>query len=127
MDTPDRSPVELLTALNDAWAAGRLQDLEPLLHPRSVIVGPDLTRLSDGRDACIDSYREFLASSTVHAFEERDVKVEEYDGAAILSYTYRIAYELDGERYDDEGSEVLVLVRADRRWQIAWRQVLAAT
>jgi hypothetical protein len=127
MNPPDRSPAELLRALNDAWAAGRLLDLEPLLHPRSVIVGPDLTRLSDGRDACIASYRDFLAAATVRAFEERDVRAEEYNGAAILSYTYRIVYESDGEQHDDEGREVLVLVRGETGWQVAWRQLLDAT
>jgi hypothetical protein len=126
MNPSKLSPAEVLTALNAAWVAGRLADLERLLHPRSVIVGSDLTRLAEGRAACVASYRDFLAAVTVHAFEERDIRAEEYDGTAVVSYSYRINYESGGEQYVDDGREVLVLVRAEYGWQAVWRQVLVA-
>jgi hypothetical protein len=120
------SPAEVVTAINRAWVSGRLGDLEPLLHPRAIIVGADLSRLAEGRDACIASYRDFLSAATVHEFQERDVRVEEYEGAAVVSYGYRIRYESGGERHQEEGREVLLLVRSVDGWQGAWRQVLPA-
>jgi hypothetical protein len=121
------SPAESLIALNVAWAAGRLDDVERLLHPRAVIVGADLSRLAEGREACVASYRNFLAAVTVVAFAEHDIRAEEYDGTAVVSYSYRIKYESGGEQYDDDGREVLVLVRAEHSWQVAWRQILTAS
>jgi hypothetical protein len=77
MNLPHTSPAGVLAALNRAWVTGRLEDLGLLLHPRSVIVGHDLVRLAEGRDACVASYRDFLATVTVHTFAERDVRVQE--------------------------------------------------
>jgi uncharacterized protein DUF4440 len=120
------SPAEVLTALNEAWVSGRLEELEHLLHPRSVFVGPDLTRLAEGRAACVASYRDFLAAATVHEFEERDARVDEYDSTAVVSYRYRISYESGDNQRDEEGREALVLAKAEHGWQIAWRQVLVS-
>jgi hypothetical protein len=122
----DLSPAEVLTAVNHAWSSGRLEDLECLLHPRSVIVGPDLTRLADGRGACVASYRDFLAAVTIHKFEVRDVQTEEYEGTAVVSYGYQISYDSGGEQHDDDGRELLVLVSTEHGWQVVWRQVVVA-
>jgi uncharacterized protein (TIGR02246 family) len=117
-------PSEALTAINRAWRAGRLDELRSFFHPDAVIVRPDLTPVGSGRDACVESYAEFLAAATVHEFDETQVRVDEYDRAAVVSYEYRIRYDSNGVAYDERGREVIVLVRQDETWQVAWRLVL---
>jgi uncharacterized protein DUF4440 len=117
-------PSEVLTAVNRAWRGGRLEELRPFFHPDVVIVGPDLTPVGRGRDACVSSYAQFLAAATVHEFEETEVRLDEYDHAAVVSYGYRIRYDLDDVGYDERGREVILLVRRGETWQVAWRLVL---
>jgi ketosteroid isomerase-like protein len=117
-------PSEVLTAVNRAWCAGRIEELRSFFHPDAVIVGPDLTPVGRGRDACVESYAEFLAAATVHEFDETQVRVDDYGNAAVVSYDYRIRYELKDMTYDERGREVILLVRQDETWQVAWRLVL---
>ena len=121
MPVPHLAPAEILCAINRSWVTGRLEDLEPLLHPRAVIVGADLTPLAEGRDACVGSYRDFLDAATVRSFQEHDVRVERYGDTSIVSYR---DYDIEGRRHEQEGREVLVLVASEQGWQAVWRQVL---
>lgn len=117
-------PAEVLTAVNRAWRAGRIEELRSLFHPDAVIVGPDLEPAGRGRDACVESYAEFLAAATVHEFDETRVRVDDYGHAAAVSYDYRIRYAMNGRTYDERGREVVLLVRQGEAWQVAWRLVL---
>lgn len=120
------APIDALRAINRSWSAGRLEDLERLLHPRCAIVGADLTRFAVGRDACVRSYRDFLDAATVHSFNEHDVRVEQYDSTSIASYRYQIDYELAGQRHQEDGREVVVFIANEQGWQAVWRQILPA-
>ncbi len=120
----DLGPIEVLTAVNRAWREGRLDDLRSFLHPDAVIVGPDLAPLGRGRDACVESYAQFLAAATVHQFDESRIRLDVYGHAAVVGYDHRIRYDMDGVAHDERGSEVLLLVRHDETWQVAWRLVL---
>jgi hypothetical protein len=117
-------PAEVLTAINRAWRAGRIEELRSLFHPDAVIVGPDLAAVGRGRDACVESYAEFLAAATVHEFDETRVRVDDYGHAAAVSYDYRIRYAMKGMTFDERGREVILLVRQGETWQVAWRLIL---
>jgi ketosteroid isomerase-like protein len=117
-------PSEVLTAVNRAWRGGRLEELRSFFHPDVVVVGPDLTPVGSGRDACVESYAQFLAAATVHEFEETQVRLDEYGQAAVVSYDYRIRYDVNDVGYDERGREVIILVRQGETWQVAWRLVL---
>jgi len=117
-------PTEVFAAFNRAWRTGRLEELPSFFHPEAVIVGPDLTPLGRGRAACVESYAQFLAVATVHEFEATRVHADEYDQAAVVSYDYRIRYESEDGVHDERGSEVMLLVRQDETWQVAWRLVM---
>jgi Domain of unknown function (DUF4440) len=125
-DAPTRGlgPAEVLTALNRAWREGRMEELRSVFHPDAVIVGPDLTPVGRGRDACIASYAQFMARATVHQFDETQVRIHVYDNAAVVGYDYRIRYDLDDVAYDERGREAILLVWQDESWQVAWRLVL---
>jgi hypothetical protein len=122
----DARPAEVLVAVNRAWCESRFEDLDALLHPRAVIAGFDLARYAEGRDSCLASYRDFVESAIIHAFDVHNVRVEEHDRTAIVTYAYRIRYEMDGQLHSEEGRELLVLVAGEEGWQVAWRQLLPA-
>ncbi len=121
------SPGEVARALDAAWVAGRHDELAGLLHPDMVILGPDLQPVASGRTACASSYRAFRDSVDLQEFQVTDAHEHVTDeGTAVVSCTYRIAYETDGVPSRHIGRDVLVLTRAgeDGDWQVVWRLAL---
>jgi hypothetical protein len=116
------TPLELVQAINEAWVEGRAADALPeLLTEDAVIVGPDLSRLAEGRDACVASYVGFADETEVIDFQEFDHRVDASGPAAVVDYAYRAVYRRDGEELTDYGRDVIVAVETESGWQAAWR------
>jgi len=116
------SPEELVRAINEAWIEGRAAKALPeLFLPDAVIVGPDMTRLAEGRAACVKSYVEFAAGLDMVDFEEFDHRVDSFGPAAVVDYAYRARYRRDGEELTDFGRDVVMAVATEAGWRVAWR------
>jgi hypothetical protein len=116
------TPLDLARAINEAWCQGRAAEALPeLFTEEAVIVGPDLSRLAEDRDACVASYVEFANEIDVIEFDEFDHRVDAYGPAAVVDYAYRAVYRRDGEELTDYGRDVIVAVETPSGWQVAWR------
>jgi ketosteroid isomerase-like protein len=90
-----------------------------------VIVHPGFQGRSTGRDAAVGSYVAFTSQAKVLAFEEVAEDVDVYGDTAVVSYTFVIAYETgDGRRLQEQGRDLFVLKRENRRWRAVWRTLL---
>jgi len=121
---PLQSVRALIERLNDAWLAGRYDELEPLFHPAVVVVGSGFAGRVEGRAACIQSYCDFGAAARVEAFEPGDLTIEVWGATALVQYPFAIGYVLGETRYDEKGRELLVLVQEAGEWQVAWRTLV---
>ena len=116
------SPLELVEAINEAWMEGRAAEALPgMFAEQAVIVGPDLSRLAEGRAACVESYVQFAAGISLIEFVEFDHRVDSFGAAAIVDYAYRAVYEREGEELTDYGRDVIMAVDTGSGWQAAWR------
>jgi hypothetical protein len=116
------SPLELVNAINEAWTEGRAAAALPdMFTEGAVIVGPDLSRLAEGRDACVASYVQFAAQIELLEFAEFDHRVDSFGGVAVVDYAYRAVYERHGAELTDYGRDVILAVETDSGWQVAWR------
>jgi len=115
---------DLLMRLNAAWTQRRFADLEPLLHPDAVFVHPGWERRSNGREACIASYREFMEKAALSEFTTADFVVDTWGPTAVASYRFSIAWEEAGKPDRAEGQEVFALTRAREGWLILWRTLV---
>jgi hypothetical protein len=116
------SPLELVRAINAAWVEGRAAEALPqLFGEEAVIVGPDLSRLAEGRDACVESYVQFAGEIDLTEFEEFDHRLDDFGAAAVIDYGYRAVYLREGEELTDYGRDVIVAVRSEDGWQATWR------
>ena len=116
------TPVELVVAINQAWTQGRAAAALPeLFTAGAVIVGPDLSRRAEGRDACVASYVAFAKQTALLEFDEFDHRVDEFDTAAIVDYAYRAVYRRDGKELTDYGRDVILAVRTEAGWLASWR------
>lgn len=115
-----RNVQRLVQNMNDAWLEQRFDDLASYFTESVVMVPPGGSRL-EGRDAMVDSFRQFLAVAQVHAFGAERLDVDRVGTAAIATLRFRIDYEIRGERSEERGTEVLGCVPDADQWRIAWR------
>ena len=111
--------------LNNAWIEGRCDDLVPLFHDQVVMVPPGTGQRIVGRDAMVDSYRQFLAAAKVHEFRTLDLRADVFGGTAVAALRFEIRYEMQGRVYQERGTDFMVLHRDDSAWQVVWRTQVA--
>jgi hypothetical protein len=110
--------------LNEAWRTGRLEVLPALFHEHAVIVDATHQQLAIGREACVESYRAFVTSTSVRAYAEETPTVDVWGCTAVVSYPFRIRYTVGERSYDEAGNDCLVLTRDTSGWQVVWRQLV---
>jgi hypothetical protein len=120
----DGDPWRVVERLNEAWRTQRLAVLPALFHEQAVIVDATHQPLAVGRAACVESYRAFVASTVVESYEEGAPTVALFGATAVVSYPFQIRYTLDGQTYNETGSDCLVLTRDTPGWLVAWRQLV---
>jgi ketosteroid isomerase-like protein len=111
----------LVRDLNAAWLEGRIEDLDLFFHEQVAMAPPGGASRVVGREKMVDSFREFLAVAKVHEFETLDLQVNLFGPTAIAGLRFRIRYEMQGQVYDEKGTDVLVLNRDDEAWRVVWR------
>jgi hypothetical protein len=112
-----------IARINDAWRAGRVDELRPLCDPDMVIVGPKYEVLARSAEACIASYRDFLRASTIHEYRESSVSVHEAGPIAVATFAWEMEYEQSGRRSHERGTDLFVLRKEGGAWRAVWRAV----
>ncbi len=124
---PDAESIRaVLSALTAAWRSGRTVDVGVLLHPSVVFVRPGFTERAEGRAACVATYEEFLSAALVLRYEETEPSVDVFGDTAVASFHWEMDWEMGGQRSEEAGHDLYVLVRTEGRWLIAWRTLLPA-
>jgi ketosteroid isomerase-like protein len=112
---------EQVEAYDRCWVGGRPEEIRRFLHPDAVFTGPDFERVARGADACVQSYIGFLGAAKVHDFSTSDYVVDPAGESAVMTYRWTIDYEMGGTRSREKGQDLLVWVRREAQWLIAWR------
>jgi len=116
----------VLAGLTAAWRKGRTKDIAEMLHPSVVFIRPGFSGRAEGRAACVATYDEFLKVALVLRFEESEPAIDVWNDAAVATVRWEMAWEVGGQRSEESGHDVYVLVREGGRWLIAWRTLVAA-
>ena len=116
--------LEIIHQLNNAWATGHPEKLAEFFREDIVMVNPDFTGRSEGRDACIAGYAEFCSQATIHGVKIGEPGIEVFGDTAVSTYSYEVDYEMGGERFSDTGRDLFVFVREDDKWQAVWRTMI---
>lgn len=111
----------LIERLNDCWLNDKLENLDMFFHKQVVMLQPGTNKKVIGREAMIESYRDFIETSEVSDFRINDMAIDVFEDTAVVFYTFRIHYHVETTSYDESGSEILVLHNHNDRWIIVWR------
>jgi hypothetical protein len=116
----------LLKTINQSWLEGRWEDLEDSLHQDMVITAPGLKAGGRGREACIQSYRNFAARAEILDYRESDRAIDVWGDTAVASYRYEMSYRLSDQEHHDTGYDVFVFSRQEGKWRAVWRTIAPA-
>ncbi|MBN2289905.1 MAG: nuclear transport factor 2 family protein, partial [Candidatus Glassbacteria bacterium] len=113
--------IRLLQKINRAWVEGRPEELGEYFHEKAVIVHPGFQGRSEGREACVSGYRDFISRAEVREYRETGFAVDLWGDTAVASYQFEIAYAMGGKEYRESGRDLFVFTREGGRWLAAWR------
>lgn len=123
-DSEQEAVWEVMQKINQAWVHNRPGEMESHLHPDMVIITSDVEYRADGRDACIDSYKDFCKRATIREYKEEKPNVDIFDDQAVVIYQFDISYDLEGEVHRDRGSDIFVFRREKDQWLAIWRTLV---
>ena len=113
----------LMKNINQAWLDGRPQELEAYFHPDIQFAGPNLEIFGAGREICIKSYQDFLNQVDIQKFSESEYEIQTWEKTAIISYTFDIQYNMEGNPHRDKGKDLFVFTYEQGRW-LAVRRIM---
>src|SRR3954463_12990756 len=113
--------VKFVEDMDRCWRESRFHDLDAYLADDVVMVAPDGETRLEGIAAAVESYREFMASSSVEHYSTSDHAITRRGDTAVIEYQWSMAWTSAGMDYDEKGREILVLALRDDSWRVIWR------
>jgi hypothetical protein len=114
----------LVARINDAWSQGRPSDLDQYFDEHMVIRGPAFEEMGRGRQACVQSYVDFLNAAKVHRFKVSEPTVDLHGDTAVAAYLWEMTYEMDGQTFTESGHDLFVFSHTSGAWLAIWRAML---
>lgn len=121
MAKPEDDVKDLIRELNETWLRGRIDDLGQFFARDVVVAPPGDKHRVIGREAVVDSFRQFVEQAKTHRFDELDLQVDVVATNAVAVLEFAIRYEIEGLTYEERGRDILVMALSEGVWQIVWR------
>lgn len=118
---------QVLRSINDAWIRGRLEELGQYFHEDMVITDHGFQGGGSGREACVQSYKDFVSQATIHMVKESEHVIHVWGDTALATYAFEMEYEMNGKNYHDTGRDLFVFTRTGKTWQAVWRTIIPVT
>jgi hypothetical protein len=112
---------QVIGQINQLWLSKRYDEIGALLSEDAVIAPPGLEIRIRGREAYVQSYREYDQTATTHEFIPEEPKIDIIGDVAVAVCPFIVVYELQGKTYREKGHDMLVFSRSAGQWQVAWR------
>jgi uncharacterized protein (TIGR02246 family) len=107
--------------LNQAWWKEDFDKLASYFHPEVVFTSPDFKAEIKGRDACLQTYKEYTEQAQTHGLDIMDERIQLQGDVAVVSYHYVIDFETAEKRYQESGRDIMVFKKEDNQWLVIWR------
>jgi ketosteroid isomerase-like protein len=125
MQTPKHEAVNtVVQTINRVWLNGQVEALAAMVDPDIVMVFPDFSGRSHGREQFLAGFRDFRENAKVHEFHDYDYQSDLVGNTAVVTFRYDMVYERSGERYRASGRDLWVFRGQDDGWIAVWRTML---
>lgn len=115
-----------LHRLSESWRNRRYDELRDCFHDSAVMVAPGFSRRVLGRDAIVESYREFMDRSTLDSYSEAPATIDAVENTAVAHYRWEMVWTSGGKQDRASGHDLFVFVRESEsgRWKAVWRTMV---
>ncbi|NJO03898.1 MAG: nuclear transport factor 2 family protein [Bacteroidia bacterium] len=113
--------------INQAWLNNQWSELHAYLHPDIVFVPSSLPTPIKGRDACIQTYRDFIQQAEVKKYQESEPSIDTWQDTAVARCAYSIHYQMENKIYQEQGYDIFVFSKQGGTWQAVWRMMTLDT
>jgi len=115
----------VVRAINDTCKRGDGFDkLASFFQDTAVIPNRDFASRVCGRDTIVKYYADACSQMKIRALGTSGEQIDTFGLTAVLSYKYDCVWEYKGKTFTDDGREILVFVRENEGWKIAWRTTI---
>jgi ketosteroid isomerase-like protein len=111
--------------INELWLSRDYKQIGELIAESAVIAQPGSDQCIRGREAYVQSYRDYDQAATTQEFSPGEPQVDVIGDVAVAICPFRIVYDLQGKTYREKGNDILVLSRATGEWLVVWRTLQA--
>jgi ketosteroid isomerase-like protein len=111
--------------INELWLSRDYSQIGELIAENAVIAQPGSNGRIRGREAYVQSYRDYDHAATTQEFSPGEPQVDVIGDVAVAICPFRIVYDLQGKTYREKGNDILVLSRSTGEWQVVWRSLEA--
>ena len=111
----------IIKSINDYWLAKEYDKIGAFLSDDVVIRPPGGAGEVRGRDAYVQSYRDYDQAAKTHEFLAEDPVIDLMGDVAVATCPFSVVYEIEGQVYRERGHEHLVFSRSGMQWLIVWR------
>jgi hypothetical protein len=116
---------DLFRKLTFAWRTRDLAGLELIFH-RDMVIGAQgqTMTLIEGRDACIETYRDFAERAIIETYTEDPAWIGVWTDTAIASYAWDMTWTDEEGFHAASGQDVLTLAKEEGAWRVVGRMLL---
>ncbi len=121
LESDKKAIQDVLKKINESWLQKNYDMLGSFLADDVVMVPPGSSDRIRGREAYVQSYRDYDAVAQTTEFLSGEPQIDLFGDIAVVLLPFFVAYDLQGAVYNEHGKEALVLSRSSGNWQILWR------
>ena len=107
--------------MNRAWQQDRFDAVQACYAENAIMLVPGRAEPISGAAAITDSYREFVETAEVHAFDVTDIRLFEYPSSTVCHTAFTVDYEIESGRFTEHGVDVYVIDDSGESPTIIWR------
>jgi len=98
--------------------------MEADLHRSIVVMEPGSGKRTEGQDAVIEAYRDFVAGGSIREYVESELSIDLWGDTAVATCRFALEWDADGEPHRDTGQDVFVFTHESGAWVAVWRAVI---
>lgn len=125
--TTEEAIRHVIEKINTCWQEKRYGEIGAFLAENAVIAAPGSDQRVRGRDAYVQSYRDYDQTATTHEFNASDPQIDIVGNVAVAVCPFSVVYEMEEKMYRESGHDILVFSRSNERWLVAWRTMQVET
>lgn len=115
---------EIMSVINQAWRTNNPFAMSPHLHPDIIMKFPGFSGEVIGRDALLESFKEFTTNARVLEYQESNEQIDVIGDCAVVTFQFEMLYERATYQERSKGRDLWIFHRISDSWVAVWRTMM---